>query len=190
MWRSIRTLCLIEKGNKTMIETDRLILDKAKDADWKAMYDNVWSQPECAKYMAWNVAASEEDAKARIMKTIEFQKDHDTYLVYEKASAIPIGFAGMERAAPYIYQETGICLGPNYMRRGFGKEMVQAIIQFCKQEYGAKEFLFSAREENKAAIRLAISLGFTMVSSEPKIDNRDGHRYLLLKYCLKIQSLT
>ena len=34
-----------------MIETESLILDKAKFSDWKEMYCNVWSQPESAKYM-------------------------------------------------------------------------------------------------------------------------------------------
>ena len=37
---------------KAMIETQSLILDKAKFADWKEMYDNVWSRPESARYMA------------------------------------------------------------------------------------------------------------------------------------------
>ena len=55
-----------------MIETESLILDKAKFSDWKEMYCNVWSRPESAKYMAWNLTTSEENAKIRIMKTIEF----------------------------------------------------------------------------------------------------------------------
>lgn len=35
-----------------MFETKDLFLDKAKPSDWVAMYKNVWSQPESAKYMA------------------------------------------------------------------------------------------------------------------------------------------
>lgn len=31
--------------------------------DWKEMYCNVWSRPESAKYMAWNLTTSEENAK-------------------------------------------------------------------------------------------------------------------------------
>lgn len=81
-----------------MIETESLILDKAKFSDWKEMYCNVWSQPESAKYMEWNITTSEENAKIRIMKTIAFQKEHDTYLVYEKATGKAIGFAGVEKS--------------------------------------------------------------------------------------------
>ena len=169
-----------------MIETESLILDKAKFSDWKEMYRNVWSQPESARYMLWNITASEEEAKIRIAKTIAFQKEHDTYLVYEKSSGKAIGFAGVEKREPYIYQEAGICLGPNYVRKGFGKQILQALIQYCKEEFGAKEFIYSTREENRASNQLAQSLGFTMVSSASKTDSRDGHSYHLLQYHLKL----
>jgi len=170
-----------------MIELDTLILDKAKFSDWEEMYHNVWSQSESAKYMNWKIATSEEDAQIRIIKTIEFQKDHDTYLVYDKYSGKPIGFAGIEKSAPYVYQEAGICLGANYLRKGFGKQIIQGLILYCKREFGAKEFIYSTREENEASNRLAKSLGFTIISLDPKIDSRNGHHYNLLKYSLKLE---
>lgn len=169
-----------------MIETESLILDKAKFSDWKEMYCNVWSQPGSAKYMLWNITTSEENAKIRIMKTIAFQKEHDTWLVYEKSSGKAIGFAGVEKVEPYIYQEAGICLGPNYVGKGFGKQILQGLIQYCKEEFGAKEFIYSTREENIASNRLAGALGFTVISSTPKKDSKDGHNYNLLKYSLAI----
>ena len=85
-----------------MIETESLILDKAKFSDWKEMYDNVWSQPESARYMAWDITESEEKARIRIMKTIDFQKEHHTYLVYEKASGKAIWFDGVEQREAYV----------------------------------------------------------------------------------------
>ncbi len=169
-----------------MIETESLILDKAKFSDWKDMYENVWSQPESAKYMLWNITRSEEDAKIRIMKTIAFQKDHDTYLVYKKAGGRAIGFAGVEKIRPYVYQETGICLGPDYVGKGLGRQIVQGLIRYCKETFGAKEFIYSTREENKSSNGLAKSLGFTMISSTPKTDIRDGHCYNYLRYSLKL----
>lgn len=169
-----------------MIETESLVLDKAKFSDWKEMYHNVWSQPESAKYMSWQVTTNEDAAKLRIIKTIEFQKSHDTYLVYEKASGKAIGFAGVEKIELYVYGETGICLGPEYVRKGFGKQIVWGLIQYCKTEFGAREFIYSAREENEASNKLAVSLGFTVIGSEPKTDSRDGHKYNILKYRLKL----
>ena len=163
-----------------MIETKDLILDKAKLSDWEEMYRNVWSQPECAKYMLWNVTESEDDAKIRIQKTIDFQKSHDTYLVYEKASKKAIGFAGVEKL--FAYEEAGICLGADYRGKGYGKQILKALMDYVKNEYGAKEFIYSSRDENKASNRLAASFGFTLVGWEDKIDNRDGHSYKMLRY--------
>ncbi len=169
-----------------MIETESLILDKAKFSDWEEMYHNVWSQPESARYMGWNITTSEEAAKIRIVKTIAFQKEHDTYLVYEKLSGKAIGFAGVEKIEPYIYQEAGICLGSKYVGKGFGKQILESLIQYCRKQFSAKEFIYSARDENIASNRLAESFGFLMISSVAKIDSRDGHNYNLLQYSLKL----
>jgi RimJ/RimL family protein N-acetyltransferase len=169
-----------------MIETESLILDKAKFSDWKEMYRNVWSQPESARYMAWSITTSEEAAKIRIVKTIAFQKEHDTYVVYEKSSGKAIGFAGVEKLEPCIYQEAGICLGPNYVGKGFGRQILQGLIQYCKEQFGAKEFIYSTRDENTASNRLAKSFGFLLISSAAKIDSKDGHSYNLLQYSLKL----
>lgn len=170
-----------------MIETKSLILDKGKFSDWKDMYENVWSRPESARYMAWKVTTTEEDAKARMMRTIEFQNNHDVYTVYEKASGKAIGFAGVEAIKPFVYQEAGICLGPDYVGKGLGTQILEALIQYCKQKFDAKEFLYSTRKENKASNRLAKKFGFTLISSEKKIDSRNGQAYELLKYSMEIK---
>mgnify|MGYP002422522293 CR=1 FL=1 len=109
-----------------MIETESLILDKAKFSDWKEMYCNVWSQSESAKYMEWNITTSEENAKIRIMKTIAFQKEHDTYLVYEKSSGKAIGFAGVEKIEPYIYQEAGYVWGRIMWEKGLASRFFKS----------------------------------------------------------------
>ncbi|MCI9405863.1 MAG: GNAT family N-acetyltransferase [Oscillospiraceae bacterium] len=165
-----------------MIETENLFLDKARFSDWEAMYHNVWSRPESAEYMAWSLTTGEEEAKIRMMKTIAFQKEHDTYLVYEKASGRAIGFAGVERVGPCVYQETGICLGPDYVRKGFGKQILQGLMEYCKETFGAKEFLYMAREENSASNHLAKSLGFSLVSSEVQVSGKDGCPHCFLQY--------
>lgn len=169
-----------------MIETQSLVLDKAKFSDWEEMYHNVWSRPESARYMEWSVTTSEEAAKNRIEKTIAFQKDHDTYLVYEKSSGKAIGFAGVERVEPYVYEEAGICLGPDYTGKGYGKQILQGLIQYCIEKFGAKAFIYSAREENTASNRLAKSFGFSLISSTVRIDSKDGHSYHFLRYKLNL----
>lgn len=165
-----------------MIETESLVLEKAKFSDWTDMYRTVWSQPESARYMEWSITTSDEDAQIRMVKTIAFQKEHDTYLVYKKSSGKAIGFAGVEKLGPHTCQEAGICLGPKYVGKGFGRQILQGLMQYCREQYGATEFIYSTRDENTASNRLAKSCGFSLISSTAKTDSKDGHPYRLLQY--------
>ena len=167
-----------------MIETKDLILDKAKYGDWEKIFKNVWSRAEIAKYTVWRVSESAEDAKERILKTIEFQKNHDTYFVYEKSSGDPIGFAGVEKVAPEIYEEAGICLGPDYTGKGYGKQILNCLVDYCKREFGAKEFIYTAREDNEVSIRLAKSLGFRKTGTE--LREQDGLVFNWIKFSLQL----
>ena len=169
-----------------MLVTQDLVLDKAKLSDWKEMYHNVWSHPEIARYTQWRVSMSEDDAKERMLRTIEFQKGHDTYFVYEKASGKPIGFAGVEKLAPSVYQEAGICLGPDYVGKGFGKQILQCLMRYCKEEFGAKEFVYSAREGNEASHRLAKSMGLRQTAVEQRADGEDGSCHNWIQYSIRL----
>lgn len=168
-----------------MLETKDLILDKAKMEDWRAMYRNVWRHPESARYMMWRVTEREEDAPDRMRRTIEFQKTHDTCLVYLKATGEAIGFAGVEQMSPTVWEEAGICLGPGFVGKGFGKQLLQCLVQHAKG-LGAQEFVCCAREKNTASRALIASMGFTQFSAEQRTDERDGSAYTYLKYRLEL----
>ncbi len=168
------------------METNDIILGKAKFEDWESLYRNLWSRTESAKYMVWRISESEEDAKSRILKVIEYQKRHDTYLVYLKKSGEAIGFAGLEKTGSGVYRETGIALGPDYTSKGYGKQILRLLIDYCTEK-GGKEFWYSCRSENAAAKGLASSMGFEYVRSEERTDPCNGESYSLEYYIKKIQ---
>ena len=168
-----------------MLETKDLIFGKARFEDWRAMYRNVWSRPESFRYMLPQLSLNEAEAKERMRRTIEFQKSHDTYIVYLRSTHQAIGFAGVEQVGPDTWQEVGICLGPDFVGRGFGKQIVQCLLAYAKR-LGAREFLYSTWEENTASIALAKAAGFTLVSQEPMTRPHDGQAYTLLKFKLAL----
>ncbi len=168
-----------------VLETDDLLLKKAEFEDWPAIYRNVWSRPEAAKYMAWRITTDEEDAKMRIQKTIEYQENHDTWLIYEKKSGQAIGFAGVEEMKPHIYQDAGIALGPEYVGKGYGKQILQLLLKYCSS-LGGKEIYYSTRGNNTASKALALSCGFTYQYAEKKTDMRTGEPYELEFYYREI----
>ncbi len=168
-----------------MLETKDLILDKAKLSDWNSMFYNVWCHPESAKYMFWDITTNETDAKARMERTVKFQKNHDMYLVYEKISGQAIGFAGVEEVSPGIFEETGVCLGPKFVRKGYGRQIVECLLEYCREQ-GAKLFYATAREDNVASNALIQAFGFELLGTEEKLVERDGTVYRFNKYRLEL----
>lgn len=168
-----------------MLETKDLIIKRGEQKDWKDMYYNLWRHAESAKYMLWNVTTSEEDAQIRMEKTIAFEETHPyCWLVYEKASGQAIGFAGMIEIEDGVYEDTGIALGPDFVGKGYGKQILNAMVDFAQDELGAKKMVLSYRSQNIASERLQESCGFTYSHSEEKVDPRNGESYVL-KYMIK-----
>lgn len=156
------------------LEAEDIVLGKAEFSDWEAMYRNVWSREEAARFMVWKVTASEEEARERMRRTILFQETHDAYLVYEKRTGEAIGFAGVGKIGPGIYEETGIALGPEYVGRGYGKQILELLLRFCGESLGGKELYYHTRTANRASRALALSCGFTYVRTEQKKEAGNG----------------
>ncbi len=163
------------------METKDLILRKAEFEDWKPMYHNVWSRAETAKYMAWRITDSEEAAKERIKRTIAYQSTHDAWVVCEKKSGIPIGFAGVKEVMKHIYEDTGIAVGPEYVGKGYGKQILLLLMEYCSF-LGGETFIYSTRKDNAASKGLARSCDFVYRCSKNRTDLRNGEPYELEIY--------
>ena len=132
--------------------------------------------------MFWNLTASEEDAKARMERTIAFQKSHESWTIYEKKSGRAIGFAGVHSPEPGVAEERGICLGPDYFRLGYGEQILRLLIDYAVQQYGARRFFCYARKTNAASRGLIEKLGFSLVREDSEEDSRDGGPCILTVY--------
>lgn len=168
------------------METADIVLRKARFQDWQAMYENVWSRPETARYMQWRVTKNGEEARERMKRTLAYQKTHDTYLVCEKRTGQAIGFAGVAETAPHVYQDASIALGPGYVGRGYGKQILTLLLEYCAGTLGGEEFYYSTRAENAASKALALSCGFTYRHTEKKRDPHSGETYELEVYSRKL----
>ena len=167
------------------METRDLILDKARFEDWENLYRNVWSRPETARYMLWTVTDSEEDARARMERTIAWQRDHDVWTVYQKTGRQTIGWAGLAELSPGIWQETSIALGPDYVGRGYGRQLLELLMEIAR-ERGGTEFRCSVRAENAASKALIAACGFTLTATGSCIDQRNNRAYTLELYARQL----
>lgn len=166
------------------MQTKDLILKKAVFADWEALYRNLWSREESARYMLWSVTASEVDAMERMRRTIAYQSDHDAWTVYEKKSGQAIGFCGVLPLEDGVYDETGIALGPEFTGRGYGKQILRALAEFVFQQKQGICFRAACRSENAPSRGMILSCGFTYTHSENRTDPKTGEDYVLQWYRL------
>ena len=170
-----------------MPETKDLILRKAVMDDWQDMLRNIWSQPESAKYMVWNVTSTEEAAIARMERTIAYQAAHEYHwTVVEKASGQAIGWAGMEPLSSGVWGETGIAIGPNFTGKGYGKQILNFLTDYARDELGANRFVAACRRENIISRRMQLSCGFSFTYSEEVIHPRDQISYTLDYYAKEL----
>ena len=153
-----------------MLETKDLLLRKARFEDWKPMYERVWRHESCARYMTWAVTDSEEAARDRIQRTIRYQQNGGlSFIVCEKRTGEPIGFAGVMEVSPGRYEDTGGCLGPDYQRKGYGGQLLDALTEFVFSR-GAEVFLVGHQRENLPSKKVIIRRGFRYSHSVQKED--------------------
>lgn len=165
-----------------MPETKDLILKHPDIADYRDMFRNIWSRPESARYMLWNISLTEEEAMSRMERTIAFQRGKPLWTVYEKKSGMAIGFAGIEQISDTICAEYGIAIGPDFTGQGYGKQILRCLMDYAKEYCHAEEFRACCRRENLASRGMILHWGFTFTFSEILTDPRDGSEYILDHY--------
>ena len=162
------------------LETEDLILKKAVFKDWEPLYRNLTRHAESARYMLWARDETEEDAKARMLRTLEFERrERYAFLVCLRETGEAIGFAAMREAEPGVYEDMGVAVGPSYVRKGYGRQILDA---FCAEAVrcGAREFRASFRTENAASAGLLEACGFVFdFDSGERIDPRTGESYVV-----------
>lgn len=83
------------------------------------------------------------------------------------------------RVDPDVYEDMGSVIGPDFVGKGYGKQILSALCEEARQ--WAKEFHCSYREKNLASKRLQDACGFKFdYKSEEKTDPRTGEKYVVL----------
>ena len=114
------------------IETNDLILRQGSADDWQDLYRNLWSREEVFQYMFKNPCPSEEHAAARTGSYAVMHEEVKTeFFVIEKASGQAIGMAGIKELKPAKWTITDIAIGPHFQGKGYGKQIVTALLNLA-----------------------------------------------------------
>ncbi len=163
-----------------MLETRQLVLHSGSPDDWQELHKNLWSRPEVFEYMFCRACTSEDESKAKTGAYAAMHKEVKTeFFVYEKSSGQPIGIAGIKKMADGVYTVTDIAIGSNFWERGYGKEILHALIELAFDKLGAKVLRYECFKENTASRCLACSCGFRCIRTAKAELNKNGREVLL-----------
>ena len=165
-------------GMTERTETERLILRKAEDRDLETVWLRVWKDARLAERMLWAPTETREAAEDRMARTKAYQAKYDAFFVCLKETDEPIGFAGIREIAPGEYEESGVCIAKSWQNRGFGKEVLRALVSLAFDTHGGKRFVCGCFHDNLPSAAVIRSQGFVYTHSERLTRGWDGYEYL------------
>lgn len=160
------------------IETKHLILRKAVPEDLDAIYHNIWQDDSIAEFMYWKPTKSYEEAVDRLNRTIAYQKKNMAYFVCLKDTDEAIGFAGIRESEPGIFEESGICVATKYQNRGYGKEILKALMNKAFSDLGADRFIYACMSHNEKSRRVCKYFGFQYEYSREEVREWDSKKFV------------
>lgn len=158
--------------------TESLVLRKARDEDLEAIWHNVWRDRALAETMLWRPTRTRRQAAERLERTKRYQAENLAWFVCLRSSGEPIGFAGLREIGEGEYEESGICIARRFQQKGYGRQVLEALVDLVFNRLNGHLFRYGCFRENEASKALALSCGFVYSHSETLVREWDGHEYL------------
>ncbi len=116
--------------------TDRLILRKFKIEDAPGMYNNWATDPECCKFLSWDVHKNIEETKSVIQSWInEYEKGSYNWIVELKDTHEVIGsISAITISKKHSTAELGYCYGSKFWNQGYATEALRAVTEYLLTE--------------------------------------------------------
>ncbi|WP_293935830.1 GNAT family N-acetyltransferase [Iodobacter sp.] len=144
------------------LETPRLILKSLTEAD-RGFFTQLYQHPETMKYVGDPISADEINEKfnSRLAAWNKHSVHRLCLVIFDKANHTPVGVTGfMAKWLPYQQAEVGYLLHPSQQGKGYGKESLQAVLQFAFNDCLLHKITATVTEGNIASSKLLENSGF------------------------------
>ena len=146
------------------IKTQRCILRKLETADFRQLYENVYSDEKVSRYMSWDRHMSPSETREYLIRWQEYYKDPS-----ECYWGIFLSDSGALIGTIYLYPENrkaGIgflsyCLGSKFWKNGYGAEAVRAVLEYGFNTLGYYGITALCAKSNTHSYNLLLRSGFT-----------------------------
>ena len=150
-------------GTQT-IETERLILRKARPEDARALFDNWASDERVTEFMTWQHYAKPEEAEWRISYLLSQYANDNFYEWHIELKEIgqPIGSIGAVHVDDNVrLAHIGYCMGCRWWGQGIMPEALAAVIQFFFEQVGVNRVEACHDVDNPKSGRVMQKCGMT-----------------------------
>ena len=145
---------------EVVIETENLVLRKFKMEDDKDCIEFLSDCETCYLDGGYEPFLEMDERFYNLMN--RFEKQDGRLMIELKSENKVIGTINIRDSLFRVVKsvEIGYCLNPNYRRRGYASEAIQAIIQYLFHICDVELITAKAYELNEPSIRLLEKLGF------------------------------
>lgn len=167
----------------TILSTNYFIIKEIPIEDIEKLY-HICLTPDIRKFLDGfddNLLNEKEKHQAYIENVYHFY-GYGLWGVYEKESQKLVGRCGIEFKTvdgEEIY-ELGYLLDKAYQGRGYAKEIVMEILQYCFKELNMQRIIAMIDKTNARSIHLAERVGMKLIG-ECNRNNRDCYKYEIIR---------
>ena len=161
-----------------ILTTKRCIIREMTVEDVDAFYE-IYKEPSITEYMDDLYQDPEQErqyTRDYIEKVYGFY-GYGLWSVVEKDTGKVIGRAGLSIRPEFEDAELGFVIGVPWQRKGYAREVCEAILQYAVSELGMERVHVLVIKENTASRNLCLKLGFRY-EEEVFIQNQAYQKYL------------
>ncbi len=157
-----------------VIETERLILRPITIDDAEAAFERWTSDPEVTRYMIYNTHRSVEDTKAWL-STVDIESDtaFDFAVCIKDEDNYMCGSCGIYYKPEIDCFSTGYNLAKDHWRKGYGTEVMTALVKFGTEVLHQRVLHSSFNKDNAVSGHVLQKCGFE-ITGEGKGTKLDG----------------
>lgn len=173
------------------LETERLILRKINQNDYKKAYENWCNNDNVTKYLLWSTHKNVVETKEIYDKAIkEYESDKTFKWIIElKENGEVIGTIDVSKSfLQFGVCEIGYCIGEKFWNKGYMTEAYQEVIRFLFEECEAKLIVGEYMEGNVASGKVMEKCGLKYETRlRKRTQDKDGKENDLIVYSYTIE---
>lgn len=168
----------------TILETERLILEEAAEAD-AAFFHELMNSPSWIKYIGDRNIHNLDQARKYINDSLINSYHINGFGLYKvvlKSKGTPIGICGLLKRETLANPDIGFALLPSFENQGYAFEASVGVLKYAKEKLGLRTVLAITMKENLKSNQLLKKLGLQVKDTYKPNDNAEN----LLLYSIDI----